>query len=33
VKTIELPRKQALELVCTLLEDRDRDCDRRITVL
>ena len=32
-KKIELPRKQALELVCTLLDDRDRDCDRRITVL
>jgi alpha,alpha-trehalase len=32
-KTIELPRKQALELVCTLLDARDRDCDRRITVL
>lgn len=33
LKTIELPRKQAIELVCTLLADRDRDCDRRITVL
>ncbi len=32
-KTLELPRKQALELVCTLLRDRDRDCDRRITIL